>query len=174
MQKKKRMIDIIGEPAMLEQLAEEATELAKAALKLARIERKENPTPVTKEEATLNLIEEYTDVMQCTEELGLLPNREQMEEKYKRFLARQGENLTEDKDDEEAIEKDTSKDNEGIDVEDSDELLAELLQYIENTVRTRDFVDRNRGRFVIKPMGRATIKRTGEFPYPSGEWIFYE
>lgn len=83
-------------------------------------------------------------------------------------------NLTEDKDDEEAIEKDTSKDNEGIDVEDSDELLAELLQYIENTVRTRDFVDRNRGRFVIKPMGRATIKRTGEFPYPSGEWIFYE
>lgn len=91
MQKKKRMIDIIGEPAMLEQLAEEATELAKAALKLARIERKENPTPVTKEEATLNLIEEYTDVMQCTEELGLLPNREQMEEKYKRFLARQGE-----------------------------------------------------------------------------------
>lgn len=41
------MIEAIGSPAMLEQLAEEATELAQAALKAARILRKENPTPVT-------------------------------------------------------------------------------------------------------------------------------
>ena len=57
------MIEIIGRPAMLEQLAEEASELAKAALKLARIERDENPTPVTKDEAEMNLTEEYTDVV---------------------------------------------------------------------------------------------------------------
>lgn len=42
-----KIIEEIGEAAMLEQLAEECTELAKAALKMARIIRKENPTPVT-------------------------------------------------------------------------------------------------------------------------------
>ena len=41
-----KIIEEIGEAAMLEQLAEECTELAKAALKMARIIRKENPTPV--------------------------------------------------------------------------------------------------------------------------------
>lgn len=56
------MIEYIGKPAMLEQLAEEATELAKAALKLARIFRAENPTPVTKDEASKNLIEEINEV----------------------------------------------------------------------------------------------------------------
>ena len=40
-----KIIEEIGEAAMLEQLAEECTELAKAALKMARIIRKENPTP---------------------------------------------------------------------------------------------------------------------------------
>ena len=45
------MIEKIGEPAMLEQLAEEAAELSHAALKLARIIRGENPTPVTEVEA---------------------------------------------------------------------------------------------------------------------------
>lgn len=43
------MIEYIGKAAMLEQLAEEAAELAQAALKCARIERGENPTPVTME-----------------------------------------------------------------------------------------------------------------------------
>ena len=37
-----KIIEEIGEAAMLEQLAEECTELAKAALKMARIIRKEN------------------------------------------------------------------------------------------------------------------------------------
>lgn len=36
-----RLIENIGEPAMLEQLAEECVELAHAALKLARVERGE-------------------------------------------------------------------------------------------------------------------------------------
>ena len=51
------MIEYIGKPAMLEQIAEEATELA-----LARIFRAENPTPVTKDEASKNLIEEINEV----------------------------------------------------------------------------------------------------------------
>ena len=50
-----KIIEEIGEAAMLEQLAEECTELAKAALKMARIIRKENPTPVTEKDAIANI-----------------------------------------------------------------------------------------------------------------------
>lgn len=55
----------IGEAAALEQLAEEAAELAHAALKMARIVRGENPTPVSKEQAYLSLLEEIGDVRLC-------------------------------------------------------------------------------------------------------------
>lgn len=55
----------IGEPAVLEQLAEECTELAQAALKLARILREENPTPVSRKEARARLVDEKQDVMNC-------------------------------------------------------------------------------------------------------------
>lgn len=54
-----------GEPALLEQLAEECSELAQAALKLARLERGENPTPKTEEECVENLLEELGDVNLC-------------------------------------------------------------------------------------------------------------
>lgn len=87
------MIEKIGSPAMLEQLAEEATELAHAALKLARIERGENPTPVLKDAAVSHLIEEYTDVVQCAEELSLVPNMEQIRLKKMRFEERWKEEL---------------------------------------------------------------------------------
>lgn len=71
-----KIIEEIGEAAMLEQLAEECTELAKAALKMARIIRKENPTPVTEKEAIANIREEYTDVVQCADfHLRLMRNR---------------------------------------------------------------------------------------------------
>lgn len=43
-------------------LAEEASELSQAALKLARIAKGANPTPVPLEEAWDHLIEETTDV----------------------------------------------------------------------------------------------------------------
>ncbi len=56
------LIEQIGEPAALELLAEECTELAQAALKLARIERGENPTPVTKGAAMYSMMEEMADV----------------------------------------------------------------------------------------------------------------
>jgi hypothetical protein len=51
----------IPEAARLEQLAEEAVELSHAALKLARILRNENPTPVDEWVARHSLMEEYTD-----------------------------------------------------------------------------------------------------------------
>lgn len=51
--------------AMLEQTAEEATELAQACLKMARKSRGENPTPKTYSECIENLNEEIADVMLC-------------------------------------------------------------------------------------------------------------
>lgn len=56
------ILEQIGEPALIEQWAEECTELAQAALKVARILRAENPTPVTLAKARQNLIEEMSDV----------------------------------------------------------------------------------------------------------------
>ena len=85
------MVEKIGTPAMLEQLAEEATELAKAALKLARVHRRENPTPVTLDDATDDLVEEFTDVAQCAMELRIKPDREQMAKKRRRFIERWNE-----------------------------------------------------------------------------------
>jgi hypothetical protein len=83
-----RIIDEIGKAAMLEQLAEECTELAKAALKMARIIRNENSTPVTEEEAIANIREEYTDVVQCAGELSLTVDDEQMMRKHERWEKR--------------------------------------------------------------------------------------
>ena len=55
----------LGRAAVLEQLAEEAAEVAQAALKLARIIRGENPTPKTACEAAEALEEEMADVIVC-------------------------------------------------------------------------------------------------------------
>lgn len=82
------MIEVIGRAAMFEQLAEEAAELAQAALKCARIERGENPTPVTKREAKAHLIEEFTDVNTCAKELSLYADTDIEEMKIKRFYDR--------------------------------------------------------------------------------------
>lgn len=83
-----KMIDNIGRAAMLEQFAEEATELAHAALKMARVERGENPTPVTWGEANQSLIEEYTDTVTCAKELGIEFNEDIANVKYERFKNR--------------------------------------------------------------------------------------
>ena len=53
----------------LAQLAEEACEVAHAALKLRRVIDGNNPTPVTHEEALSKLIEEVGDVEACCEVL---------------------------------------------------------------------------------------------------------
>lgn len=82
------MIEKIGKAAMLEQAAEECAELAKALLKRARIERDENPTPVTARKADASITEEATDVIQCLRELGIKPDEEQIKNKEQRFLER--------------------------------------------------------------------------------------
>ena len=58
------MIKEIGEPAMLELLAEEMAECAHEVLKLARVLRHENPTPRTEKEVRVSLREEWSDVIQ--------------------------------------------------------------------------------------------------------------
>ena len=56
----------------LEGLAEEAAELAQAALKLIRAERlSENVTPVSKEDAAESLMEELVDVLMVASVLGI-------------------------------------------------------------------------------------------------------
>lgn len=52
----------LGREELLCQLAEEASELAQAALKLRRVYNGKNPTPVTEKEALENLREEIADV----------------------------------------------------------------------------------------------------------------
>lgn len=63
------LIDMIGKPATLEQLAEECSELSQAALKLARKYRGENPTPKPEALCRKALTEEIADVMTCIEQL---------------------------------------------------------------------------------------------------------
>lgn len=57
--------EVIGTPALLEQCAEECTELAHACLKMSRKMRNENPTPAAMNDILQNLNEEMADVMIC-------------------------------------------------------------------------------------------------------------
>ena len=85
------IIERIGRAAMLEQMGEEAAELSKAALKLARVLRGENPTPVTEEEAERALTAEFTDVQHCAGELKLETDWQQIDAKNRRFKKRMDE-----------------------------------------------------------------------------------
>ena len=64
-----RLREAIGEPATLEMLAEECVELAHAALKMARVERGENPTPKSRESCEDAMHEELVDVLICIGEI---------------------------------------------------------------------------------------------------------
>lgn len=60
----------IGETAILEMLAEECAELAQAALKLARIQRGENPARATEEEERGHVLSEIADVENALAQLS--------------------------------------------------------------------------------------------------------
>ena len=77
--------DAVPIPAMYEQLAEECTELAHAALKCARVLRAENPTPVSIDMALSNLYEEASDVHTVAKILNLRPDPHIVTEKLKRW-----------------------------------------------------------------------------------------
>lgn len=67
----KTVSDYLTESEMLQQTAEEAAELAQAALKLKRAEDGVNPTPISIEAARAHFIEEIADVYNCIEALEL-------------------------------------------------------------------------------------------------------
>ena len=62
---------VLSREELLAQLAEEATELAHAALKLRRVYVGTNPTPVPLRDALDNLMEEIADVQLLLEVLEL-------------------------------------------------------------------------------------------------------
>ena len=80
----------------MEQLAEESVELAHAALKLARIIRGENPTPVLYMDALRKLREEYTDVFTAAVAAELLVDSDISRIKLDRWATRIRENETEE------------------------------------------------------------------------------
>ena len=61
----KEVSDILPKTEILAQLAEEASELAQAALKLRRALDGTNPTPKSVAECEENLLEEWADVDLC-------------------------------------------------------------------------------------------------------------
>lgn len=78
----------VSEPARLMQFAEECTEAAQAALKVARILDGTNPTPTTIGEARENLREELGDVLNAAAVLGIEPKKEERERKSLRWWSR--------------------------------------------------------------------------------------
>lgn len=83
------ILSVLTERELLEQLTEEAAELAKAALKCIRAEGlSNNPTPVTAGQARTNLQEEFSDVLAVAELLELIDC--QNEKKWRRWAERLG------------------------------------------------------------------------------------
>lgn len=67
------ILSVLTERELLEQLAEEAAELAKAALKLIRAEGlSNNTTPITAGQARTDLQEEFSDILMVAELLELI------------------------------------------------------------------------------------------------------
>ena len=63
--------EMLSREELLVMLAEECSELSKAALKLRRVYNGDNPTPMTRADAYTNLVEEIADVTLVIEVLGL-------------------------------------------------------------------------------------------------------
>ena len=78
----------LGRAAVLEQLAEEASEVAQAALKMARIIRGENPTPADFMDSLRRLREEYTDVAVAGNAAELKVDRDVYDGKLARWAMR--------------------------------------------------------------------------------------
>ena len=85
--------DVIPEPALYEQLAEECSELAQAALKKARKLRNENYTPKTMDEIDADILEEYNDVRLCAMVLNLNENPWSITNKLNRWIRRNTEGV---------------------------------------------------------------------------------
>lgn len=88
---KSYILSVLDERTLLEQMAEEASELAQAALKLIRAaEYSNNPTPITLQEAEVSLDEELHDVLAVASLLGIIYYDDDENPKWKRWAERLG------------------------------------------------------------------------------------
>lgn len=88
---KNYILRILDARTLLEQLAEEASELAQAALKLIRAaDYSNNPTPITLQEAEVGLDEELHDVLAVASLLGIIDYDDDENPKWKRWAERLG------------------------------------------------------------------------------------
>lgn len=89
------IVDNLDEDEILCQLAEEASELAQAALKLRRAHGQKNPTPKTTRECFDQLLEEMCDVRVCWHALGFdsAHNKSRMAEIEQNKILRWAERL---------------------------------------------------------------------------------
>lgn len=78
----------LSKPCLYDQLAEEAMELAHAAIKMSRTLRGENPSPITTDHAEKMVNEEYGDLMNVIGILGLYVNKDLQREKMRRWIER--------------------------------------------------------------------------------------
>ena len=78
----------LSDSAILEQMAEECCELGQALLKKSRKLRGENFTPLTLDEIHKNITEEFTDVIICSEVLGLQIDMDIFVNKLHRWIER--------------------------------------------------------------------------------------
>lgn len=74
--------------SLYEMFAEEATELAQASLKMARILRQENPTPVGAQDAYKSIEEEWNDLFLVMRVLSLTTDYVYMKQKAERWIKR--------------------------------------------------------------------------------------
>lgn len=70
------------------QLAEEAAELSKAALKLRRAMSNTNPTTCDYEQAAMNIFEEFTDVLLAARVMDISPDGDTVKNIYQYKLLR--------------------------------------------------------------------------------------
>lgn len=82
------ILNEIGEPAVLEQFAEEASKLSAAALKLSKILRGENPTPCSEEEAVEDLIDAFSAFRICEYVVTYAPKPELCDKKMAQWIKR--------------------------------------------------------------------------------------
>lgn len=88
---KSYILSVLDTRTLLEQLAEEASELAQAALKFIRAaEYSNNPTPITLQEAQVGLDEELHDVLAVASLLGIIEYDDDENPKWKRWAERLG------------------------------------------------------------------------------------
>lgn len=93
---KEYILEQLPEEVLYTQLAEEATELAQAALKMYRIIDGRNPPRCRLSEARANLLEEIADVINCLQMLYISPNASDYQETIRQKIIRWAGHLREE------------------------------------------------------------------------------